>query len=136
MTMLARPTVSHKYCSFSTTMLQGSRSSLEHLLGLDLDLRQLGRNEIRVQRRCDRGIPRPLQHGRELPGLELFQGPREGVRYQRRVPEDALVFTHRSIVIVRVGAEAVKGQQLDLLPGDIAQDMDGDPSIRSHGAHL
>ena len=79
---------------------------------------------------------RSIDHGPEFSRLKLVHGPAQGVGHQGRIPENTLVLGAGTIVVMRVGAETVERQQLDLLASDIAQHMDGDAPIRSHRAHL
>src|SRR6266478_5652369 len=76
-----------------------------------------------------RRIAGARQHGRKLPALELIERPLEGIRHQRLVPVDPLVLVHGPVVVVRVDAEAVEGEQLDLLAGDVAEDVNSEATV-------
>ena len=82
-------------------------------------------------------IAGPRQHRRKPPGLELLDRPLEGIGHQRLVQVDPLVLVPGAVVVVRVDAEAVEGEQLDLLAGDVADHVDRHAAVALTGdAHL
>src|SRR5262245_19529623 len=102
-----------------------------------LHFSDLARNEPLVEGRRHRRISGPRQHGRQPAALELLDRPLEGIGHERLVQVDPLVLVAGAVVVVRVDAEAVEGQELDLLAGNVAHDVDRDPAIAlAGGTHL
>src|SRR2546430_6988266 len=113
------------------------RCLAEHRLRPRLALAELFGHEPLVESGRHGRIAGARQHGRKLPALELLERPLEGIRPERLVEIDALVLVLRPVVIVRVDAEAVEREQLDLLAGDVAEDVNGETAVALTGdTHL
>jgi hypothetical protein len=93
----------------------------------------LARDEPLVEGRRNGRIPGPRQHGRQPAALELLDRPLEGIGHERLVQVEPLVLVTGAVVVVRVDAEAVEGQQLDLLAGDVAEHVDGHAAVAPAG---
>src|SRR5439155_25895904 len=112
-------------------------SRREHGLRPRLDLDEFLSDEPFVEGGRHRRIPGARQHGRKLPALELIERPLEGIRHQGLVQVDPLVLVPGPVVVVRVDTEAVEGEQLDLLAGDVAEDVNGHATVPLAGdTHL
>ncbi len=83
------------------------------------------------------GYPARVSMCPKLPALELLERQLEGIRNQRLVPVDPLVLVHGPVAVVRVDAKTVEGEQLDLLAGDVAEDVNGETTVPLTGnTHL
>ena len=80
-----------------------------------------------------------IDHRRQFPAFEQAKRPLQGIGYHGGVKEDTLVLvprSMRSIMIVGIHPEAIEGEQLDLLSGHVAQNVDRHVAVLPNLPHL
>ena len=98
----------------------------DHFHGGGLDGWKGGVNEVQVEFLDDAGVARLVEHVGELTSLELVEGPAKGVWDDGLVPVEADVLVAGAVVVVGAAVEAVEGEELDFLAGNVAEDVDGE----------